>query len=251
MQTSTLLFRNLTYFWRTNLAVVFGIATAVAVLAGALLVGDSVRASLRDLFLQRLGNTDQVITSTGFFREKLADDLQADNRFAEAFKGACPLVALDGLVVHEKSGRRASNVKVYGVDERFWKFHGRDPAKAPGDREVSLSQDLARELASQPGDSILLRVEKPSAIPAGSLHGRKDELGRTIRLSARDALATNELGEFSVRPQQGSVRAVFVSLVRLQKDIDQPGRINTILLSEKSGQPVEPSTRLALIGNLL
>ena len=34
---------------------------AVAVLAGALLVGDSVRASLRDLFQQRLGNTDQVI----------------------------------------------------------------------------------------------------------------------------------------------------------------------------------------------
>jgi len=49
MRTSTLLARNLAWYWRTNLAVVLGVATATSVLAGALLVGDSVRASLRDL----------------------------------------------------------------------------------------------------------------------------------------------------------------------------------------------------------
>ena len=38
MQLITLLKRNLAYFWRSNLAVVLGVATAVAVLAGALLV---------------------------------------------------------------------------------------------------------------------------------------------------------------------------------------------------------------------
>jgi hypothetical protein len=37
---------------------VFGVATAVAVLAGALLVGDSVRGGLRDLVVGRLGATD-------------------------------------------------------------------------------------------------------------------------------------------------------------------------------------------------
>src|ERR1041384_1703009 len=102
MKTSALLFRNLTYYWRTNLAVVLGVATAVAVLAGALIVGDSVRASLRDLFLSRLGNTDEVIASAGFLRERLADEIQADARFNGAFTGACPLIALDGLVTHEK-----------------------------------------------------------------------------------------------------------------------------------------------------
>ncbi len=250
MQTSTLLFRNITYYWRTNLAVVLGVATAVAVLAGALLVGDSVRASLRDLFLQRLGNTDDVISSTGFFREKLVDNLQSHDDFDDAFKGACPMIALDGLVTDERSGRRASGVKVYGVDDRFWKFHGRED-KTPGDREARLSQDLARELGSEAGASILLRIEKPSAIPAGSLHGRKDELGRTIRLSALETLSAYELGEFSVRPQQGTVRAVFVSLSRLQKEIEQTGRVNTILLSEKSGQTSEQSKKLEFIGYLL
>ena len=77
MRTSTLLARNLAWFWRTNLAVVLGVATATAVLAGALLVGDSVRASLRDLVLSRLGNTESVVSSQGFFREKLAEELGA------------------------------------------------------------------------------------------------------------------------------------------------------------------------------
>ena len=201
MRLSTLLSRNLIYFWRSNVAVVLGVATAVAVLAGALLVGDSVRASLRDLFVQRLGKTDEVIASTSFFREKLADDLQADLRFGEGFSGACPLTVLSGLVIDEKSGRRASSVQVYGVDDRFWRFHGlANEVKAPTEREALLSPDLANELGSEPGHALLLRIEKPSAIPAGSLHGRKDDLGRTIRLTLRERLAASHLGEFSLRP---------------------------------------------------
>ncbi len=72
-----LVWRSLTYHWRTNLAVCLGVATAVAVLGGALLVGDSVRGSLRDLALSRLGRTDRVISSTGYLREALADELAA------------------------------------------------------------------------------------------------------------------------------------------------------------------------------
>ena len=49
---------SVTHHWRTNLAVVLGVAAAVSVLAGALLVGDSVRGSLRDIALGRLGDTD-------------------------------------------------------------------------------------------------------------------------------------------------------------------------------------------------
>jgi putative ABC transport system permease protein len=233
MRISNLLQRNLIYYWRSNLAVVLGVATAVAVLSGALLVGDSVRGSLRDIFAQRLGKTDQIIASTTSFREKLADDLQSNGEFDVAFTKACPLIVTTGLVTHEASGRRASAVQVYGVDERFWKFHDRADVKPPTERELLLSPDLARELGSEPGQTILLRIEKPSAIPAGSLHGRKDDLGRTVRLTFRDTLAASELGEFSLTPSQGPVRAAFVSLARLQKDTDQSGRINTILLRDK------------------
>src|SRR6185503_11652365 len=177
MRTFDLQRQSLTYYWRTNLVVVLGVATAVAVLSGALLVGDSVRASLRDLVVQRLGQTDQVITSSGFFRDQLASDLQNDPQFANVgFAAACPLIALPGTITHESSKRIASGIKVYGVDERFWKFHQLDKTPASG-RDVFLSDGLARELSAGAGDSLVLRVEKPSTIPLESLHSRKEDLG--------------------------------------------------------------------------
>ena len=53
MNAGTLRRRSLRHYWRTNLAVVLGVSIAVAVLSGALMVGVSVRASLRDLVLAR------------------------------------------------------------------------------------------------------------------------------------------------------------------------------------------------------
>src|SRR5688500_2958941 len=50
-----LLVENLLYFRWANLAVLLGMALATAVLTGALMVGDSVRGSLRALAVQRLG----------------------------------------------------------------------------------------------------------------------------------------------------------------------------------------------------
>jgi hypothetical protein len=197
-------------------------------------VGDSVRASLRNLVLQRLGNTDQVISSAGFFREQLAADLQARPQFASTFSGACPLIVLEGVVTHDQSGRRAAGVQVYGVDEKFWKFHGREGADyALGMRQVLLSEGLAQELGAKAEDALLVRVEKHSDIPVESLHGRKDDLGITLRLTTRAVLAPSALGEFSLRPQQAAVRAVFVPLRRLQQDLEQDDKVNTILLAEK------------------
>src|SRR2546428_1824822 len=202
MNAVTLVKRNLTHYWRTNLAVILGVATAVAVLSGALLVGDSVRASLRDLALARLGKTDLAVTSSAFFRERLADDLRSHDQFAANFNGACPIIALEAVVTRDENNARAGGVRIYGVDERFWKFHGvntrtdtvpgavapgRPVATAPGTvsvgantrtpegNDVLVSQALARELGAKQGDTLILRIEKPSAIPAESPDGRKND----------------------------------------------------------------------------
>jgi len=263
MQTTQLIKRNLSYYWRTNLAVVLGVATAVAVLAGALLVGDSVRASLRDLFLQRLGNTDSVITATGFFRDQLAADIQNDERFAAGgFRATCPLIAIDGTVSNEVSGLRASGVRVYGVDERFWKFHESGVAgssrgqyaQAAGEalrnREILVSEALSRELGTVPGKALLVRVQKPSEIPIESLHSRKEDLGGTLRLTVRETLAADALGEFSLQPQQSAVRAVFVPLALLQKQLDQEGRVNLILLAKTAAVENDPKKSAAEVASL-
>ncbi|MCA1573632.1 MAG: ABC transporter permease, partial [Acidobacteria bacterium] len=250
MTTAQLLERNLTYFWRTNLAVIAGVAIAVAVLAGALLVGDSVRGSLRDLFLQRLGNTDHVVTSAGFFREQLAADIQNHDEFARGgFAATAPLIALEGSITHEASGSLGTGIRVYGVDERFWAFHGQQN-RGPLNREILVSDGLARELSSSAGDSLLLRVQKPSEIPAESLHSKKEDLGRTLRLTMRESLSSAALGEFSVKPQQSATRAVFASLKLLQKDLEQEGNSNLILIGEASRTPTT-SDKSALLERIL
>src|SRR5215218_11033603 len=66
---------SLRHYRRIHVAVGLGVAVATAVLTGALLVGDSVRGSLRDLTLQRLGRIDSVVVSPHFFREKLAQEI--------------------------------------------------------------------------------------------------------------------------------------------------------------------------------
>jgi putative ABC transport system permease protein len=206
--------RSLVYYWRTNLAVILGVATAVAVLSGALLVGDSVRASLRDLVLSRLGKTQAVVTTAQFFREQLASEAP----------GSAPLIVMQGVVTNDKDGRRASKVAVYGVDDRFFEFNGYTQSP-PSGNEARLTPALAREIGVQNGGTVLLRVEKPSAIPRESIQGHKEDPGRTLRLTA-----AGDAPEFALHPSQGDVFAIYVSLRRLQRDLALHSRVNTLLL---------------------
>jgi putative ABC transport system permease protein len=237
MSLSRLTLRSATYHWRTNLAVVLGVAAAVSVLGGALLVGDSVRGSLRDLVLSRLGRTSDVVASMGFFREALAPDLVARGAVS-----AAPLIATRGFVTHEPSGRRATSVLVYGVDDRFWRFHGVEPRDG-----VFVSPALAAELGVSAGDVLLTRLQKPTDIPLESLFAHKEDVGRTVRLAATGALPAAQMGEFALQPQQGEVRAVFAPLRRLQRDLSVANRVNTILVgAAESGPAAQPALRDAV-----
>ena len=79
---------------------------------------------------------------------------------SDAGVSTTPLIVANGFVTHEPSGRRAAGVLVYGVDERFWAFHGQRNRSG-----VLLSPALTSELGAASGDPVLLRLQKPSAIP--------------------------------------------------------------------------------------
>jgi hypothetical protein len=230
MRVSRLIFRSLGYYWRTNLAVLAGIAIAVSVLAGALLVGQSVRASLRDLLFQRLGATEYVVTSDRFFRTDLARELVPGEGRKDSPE-SCALMVLQGVVIHEGTGTRAYDVNVYGIDSRFWAFHGASGRQAPEGRNAAVGEPLARKLGSQPGDGLLLRIETRQGIPKESVYGRRENAGRTVRLRCSEIVPTEQLGEFSLQPAQGTVYSMFVPLERLQRDLAQPGQANAILLA--------------------
>src|SRR6266436_615280 len=111
MTFGRLLLRSLFFHWRANLAVLLGVAVGTAVLTGALLVGDSLRGSLRDLTLERLGWVDRAMVAGRFLREEYAKEIKAPR--------ACPAILLQGSAT-STSGKRTGRITILGVDERFW-----------------------------------------------------------------------------------------------------------------------------------
>ncbi len=84
--------RSLAYYWRSNLAVALGVAAATAVLTGALIVGDSMRASLRSLTIERLGKIDELLVSQGFFRAELESEIEQTDAFEKYYSSAQPAI---------------------------------------------------------------------------------------------------------------------------------------------------------------
>ncbi len=243
---------SLRFYAATHVMVVLGVAVAVAVLAGALLVGSSVRESLKQIALGRLGAADVIVTSPTFFRSALADALVTRSTQPRqtplgarvdaygVLRSAAPVVVFSGAVVHDDSKRTAGTVMAYGIDERFGRFHGIDGFEVSG-REALISAALAQEVGAKSGDSLTLRVAKPSDIPLSSLQGRRETTGERIRVTVARVLDDSALGEFSLAPTQGSVFAIYVPMGRLQRDLGLGDRANTILLSLNDTADVDPA----------
>lgn len=228
MSAAHLLLRSLRHHRRTHLAVALGVALAVAVLAGALVVGDSVRASLRRLALARLGAATHAIQTSGFVRTALAGELMAEPELAAQFGALAPAIVLEAAVTHADNGRRATPVVLFGVDTRFWSLHGQPvPAGLEG-RSVAVGDGLAAELGASPGDALLLRIDAPEDIPASSLYGRKQP-GRSQRVTVAAILTGERLGEFGLRPQSGAARVAFMPLGALQRLLNRADQVNLLL----------------------
>ncbi len=222
--------RSLIYFWRINLAVALGVAVATAVLTGALIVGDSVRGSLRDLSLSRLGKIDHALVSERFFRETLERDLE---RELDA-QGVVSAISLSGTAVHAGSNTRASRVQIQGIDNRFANLFDQIlPELTIGGifPSVVVNESLQKELNAQIGDAILLSFEQSDDIHRESLFGRADGAVQTIRLTLAGVLPDRGMGRFGLFAHQNVPLNAYLSLPVLQKALGQRGRVNTLLVS--------------------
>ena len=211
-----LLARSLRYHRGIHLAVALGVAVGAAVLAGALLVGDSVRGSLRDLTLDRLGEIEQALVADRFFRAELADEI-----------GAVPAFMIRGTAENAESGARASKITVLGADERFWALYDA-PAPELGLRDVVVNAGLARELGVAEGGAMLLRFQTDALIPSESVMGRKTDTTRTLRLTVKSVVPDRGPGRFGLSPNQQLPFNAFLSLATLQRAMEQQGRANVL-----------------------
>lgn len=262
MNAARYILSSLRHYRRIHLAVAMGVAVATAVLTGALLVGDSVRGSLRDLTLQRLGYIDSALVTGHFFRAALADELAADANFQRFFTEAEPAILMTGTLQagDGNNTRRATAISIigcrnsfgdlrYGAAPTVWTTVAAAPLCIPnldGD-EIALTEPIARELEVEAGDQVLVRLPVEGAIPADSSLGKKTDTSLGRRFKIRYVLAPKGQARFGLIPSQHLPRNVFVPLATLQKLLGKADRANAILVATHHPQHASGETAQAAL----
>lgn len=236
MTAWTLIRRSLGHYWRTQLGVLAGAAVATAVLVGGLAIGDSVRYSLRRLALARLGEVrlalaagDRYVRADPAGRGDLAADLASD---LGAPVG--PALHLAGSATGPDGQTHLAGLQVYGIGERFTRAVG-DAALLPGEGGVVLNRQAAARLGAEPGDEVLLRVEKPSALPRDAPLGRESDATVTLRLAVVAVAPDDGAGRFGLQANQLPPSNAFVRLGELQDAVELAGGANLLVVGPAEG----------------
>ncbi len=232
MNLFTLIRRSLTFHARSHFGVLLGAAIGSAALIGALVVGDSVRISLKEMALSRLGKTQLAMASGDrFFRTELKGEMQSQVSADSGIQFAAA-IQVQGTANSVDSSARANHVQVLGVDPSFWKFADQPPTfgSIPGDKVV-LNQPLAIQLKVGVGDTVLLRVLKPSLLSRDSAITPQDDLAVAMRVEVHAIVSDAEFGRFSLRANQIAPYNAFLNLQFLQGKIDLSDKSNLLLAS--------------------
>ncbi len=210
------------YYWRGHLGLLFGTFLAGTILTGSLLVGDSVRASLRRVAALRLGQVQGVVLGGDrWFTENLARKAQS-----------APAIIATGSASATSGNVRVNGAQVLGVDEAFWKLSFSRKTVSFEKGSVAVNEALARKLRIQVGDTILVRLERPSAISRDApLSGSTNE-DVSLRRKVAAIVSAEDFGAFQLVASQIPPDSVFVSLEDLQTQLEMDGRVNAILSAD-------------------
>ena len=220
---------SLKHFWQIHLTVALCTAVATGVLAGALIVGDSVRGSLRSLTTERLGAIQHALLADHFFQPDL---LQRENKV--------PAILLNGTVVAPQTQTRASKVNILGVTDNFFTFWKADPApnlnKPAGQpfNAIVINEVLQNELNVQVGDTLLVNMSQAADIHPEFLLGERDAANaiQSLRLVISDIIPTKNTGRFSLQANQSLPFNAFIPLPVLQKALGQAEKVNAVFTAD-------------------
>ena len=243
--------RSLGFYWRTNLGVLLAVMVSAVVLTGALVIGDSVRYSLKMMVKARLGKTQlALVPQNRFFRAELADDLAKELDTIVA-----PLLQLRGLIANGDGATRANRIEVLGVDGRFFEIGmAQNPLGDSPNQAIVLNKPLAAKLGVGVGDEVVLRIEKPSLMPRDVPLTPDSGLSIAFRLVVKAVAGQSDFGRFSLQANQITPLNAFVPLQWLQEKLDRSAQANTLLIAadeednltiEKANKALEKCWQLA------
>ncbi len=229
MSSLRLVLRSLRHYRWVNLSVLGGVALTSAILSGALVVGDSVKESLRRNASARLsGIGPAFLGGERFFTAALAD------RVATALgDGAlvAPVLQIEGTASNREGGRRANRVQIVGVDERFWRLSlaGKAPAGFEDERWIGINRPLAERIGAREGDTLVVRVEIPGALSKDAPLSGESEQTTPFTAVVGAVLGPEDFGGYSLRAEQVPPATLFVRRERLEIVLEQAGRANLLL----------------------
>jgi ABC-type antimicrobial peptide transport system permease subunit len=227
MNLRTFARRSLRHYFRSQLGVLAGVTLAAAVLIGALAVGDSVKGSLRARALERLaGARFALFTPDRFQPVDLAERLQTPRTSA--------LLAIAGMITRQDGAARANRITVLGVDPSHFGDGHLATLKAD---EVWLSPGLAQQLKVTPGDSVILRFNKPSALSRDAIITPRDDLSVALRLRVGGILSERHGGGFSLLANQAQTLNALVSRDALGRAAGLEGLANLVLVPPDGERP--------------
>lgn len=265
MSNLSIALKSLVFHRQVNLAIALGVAAATAVLTGALIVGDSMRGSLRDLTLDRLGKIDLMLVSDGFFREGLASDLKNNPEIGKELEQVAPIIFFpNGTVERSQTGftKNLGQVTLLGVNSNFWDFANgpSDPIPELASDEVVINQILADDLginSDQLNDvRLTVGVPKQSLLPSDSSLGNKSDLvERMVDLKVVEIIPATGLGQFGLQPTQIPPRLIYLPIATLQDALTDGllkykasrQQANMLLISKKanSGNDAQLAERIS------
>lgn len=236
----TLLKRGFRFHARAHLAVVIGAAVGASTLVGALVVGDSMRASLLRKSLEAIGPFESaLVTGDRFFTTGLVTSFTAVLGGSNPPGGplrekrAVALLTLPAVGIGNDGESRANRAFAIGCDREFLRLlSGNRVPLQPG--EALLNPALAAQLGVQPGDELLMRVPKPGALSREVTLTERDETSTTLRLKIAGVLPPSQGGDFSLVRSQVSPLNVFLDREELGQAIAMSGKANVLMVSGES-----------------
>lgn len=235
MSLLRLVLRSLAFYRRTGIVIILGLAVAVAVITGSLLVGTSVTGSLRDTALSHLGEITWAITPPHYFRQALARELTATGKVGNAV----PLLLTAGTAQSDDAAVVIPKVRIIGVDASFASCFPEKLVTLQGTSAPSLSGEtvfinaaLAHDLNVHLGDALSINIDRGSTIPGDTLFARwkrKDTL-RTLRVQIGAVLPDTGMGGFSLDAGTATPRNLFIDLAALQAALKKNEQVNALVL---------------------
>lgn len=234
MNKTKLLLRNLTFFRRINSVVILGMAIAVTVIVGSLAVGDSVRNSLLNIVIQRLGKVDSaIITQDNIFSASLVEKINLLQKLNQKKLKMSGILMLTGMATTPKGKYRINNLNIIGIDTNFTGFGMGDSIKdLPEPGKAEINRETANRLGLKPGDDFILRMAKPDLLPGDVPLLSKKKNILSLRLTVKDIADVKFPADFSLKNSQLTPANVFLPIEWLSEKTEQPDKANVIIAKD-------------------